>query len=44
MTVHGLKARWVFPIAGEPLRDGVVWIEGDRIAAIGEGGRAAGAR
>jgi cytosine/adenosine deaminase-related metal-dependent hydrolase len=34
-----LKARWVFPVSGEPIRDGVVRIEDDRIVAV-EPGRA----
>ena len=30
-----LKARFVFPVAGEPIRDGAVTIEGARIVAVG---------
>ena len=33
-----LKARLVFPVAGEPIRDGVVTIEGTRIVAVGRCG------
>ncbi len=34
-TPFALKARYVFPIAGDPIPDGVVTIEGARIAAVG---------
>ena len=34
-----LKARFVFPVAGEPIRDGAVTIEGARIVAVGPCGR-----
>ncbi len=30
-----LKARWVFPISSPPIEDGVVAVEGDRIAFVG---------
>ncbi len=30
-----LKARCVFPVAGEPIRDGIVTIQGERIVAVG---------
>ncbi len=30
-----LKARWVFPVTGNPIPDGIVSIEGERIAAVG---------
>lgn len=32
---YSLKARWVFPVAGEPIPDGVVTLEGERIVAVG---------
>jgi aminodeoxyfutalosine deaminase len=35
------RARYVFPIDGPPLRDGVVAIDHDRIVAIGDGSSAA---
>lgn len=31
---YALRARWVAPIAGEPLRDGVVEVRGGRIARV----------
>ena len=31
-----LKARYVFPVAGPPLADGVVTLDGERIVAVGE--------
>jgi aminodeoxyfutalosine deaminase len=39
--VTAYRAAWVLPIAGPPIRDGVVSIEGDLIAGVGE--RAEGA-
>jgi len=30
-----LKARYVFPVAGEPIADGVVTVQGERIATVG---------
>jgi cytosine/adenosine deaminase-related metal-dependent hydrolase len=31
-----LKARWVFPVEGPPLADGMVTIRGERIVAVGQ--------
>ncbi len=36
-----LRARYVFPVAGQPIRDGEVTICGDRIVAVGRHGRGA---
>src|SRR4051812_203817 len=36
-----VKARWVFPVSGPPIPDGVVTIDGERIAAVESGGRSA---
>ncbi len=33
---RALKARWVFPVSGEPIPDAAVTIEGGRIAAVGK--------
>jgi len=33
---YALKARWVFPVDGAPIADGVVSVEAGRIAAVGE--------
>lgn len=33
--LQALKARYVFPVTGEPIPDGLVTIEGERIAAVG---------
>ncbi|MEN6450632.1 MAG: amidohydrolase family protein [Thermoguttaceae bacterium] len=40
MTPTTLHARYVFPAVGEPIRDGVVTIDGGRIAAVGRRGDA----
>jgi len=32
---HALKARWVLPVAGKPIPDGVVTLDGDRIVDVG---------
>ena len=32
-----LKARWILPVSGEPIRDGVVGVEHDRIVRIEQG-------
>jgi cytosine/adenosine deaminase-related metal-dependent hydrolase len=29
------KARYIFPVAGKPIRDGILTLDGDRIASIG---------
>lgn len=29
------RAEWVFPVSGEPIRDGAVVVEGERIVAVG---------
>jgi aminodeoxyfutalosine deaminase len=34
--VHALKARYVFPISAKPIANGLVAIEGERIAAVGD--------
>ncbi len=31
-----IKARYVFPVAGEPIRDGSVTVQGERILAVGK--------
>jgi len=36
MTVHALKARYVFPVSGKPIAEGMVGIQGERIAAVGK--------
>jgi len=33
--LQALKARYVFPVTGEPIPDGLVTIQGERIAAVG---------
>jgi len=33
--MHSLKARYVFPVAGPPIADGTVTIDGQRIAGVG---------
>ena len=35
--MQSLEARWVLPVSGEPIRDGVVHIEDDRIVAVEQG-------
>jgi cytosine/adenosine deaminase-related metal-dependent hydrolase len=35
MAAWTLCARWVFPVGGAPIPDGVVTVDGDRIAAVG---------
>ena len=32
---HALRARWLFSAAGEPLADGVLTLQGERIVAVG---------
>jgi cytosine/adenosine deaminase-related metal-dependent hydrolase len=34
-ALQALKARYVFPVAGEPIRDGLVTLRGETIAAVG---------
>ncbi len=36
MPVHALKARYVYPAAARPIKNGMVGIEGERIAAVGD--------
>ena len=36
MSVHALKARYVFPVSAKPIRNGMVGIEAERIVAVGE--------
>jgi cytosine/adenosine deaminase-related metal-dependent hydrolase len=36
MAIHALKARYVFPIAADPIAEGMVSIQGRRIAAVGK--------
>ncbi len=38
-----IRARWVLPIVGPPLRDGWIRLDGDRIGAVGNGRPPAGA-
>ena len=38
------RARWVVPITSEPLRDGIVAVDGDRIVWVGERGDSTGPR
>ena len=38
---HSYTARWVFPVAGPPLPNGVVVVRGDRIEAVEPAGRVA---
>lgn len=33
---YALKARWVFPVDGVPISDGVVSVEAEKIAAVGD--------
>src|SRR5262245_38705098 len=33
-----LRARWVFPVSGPPIPDGVVTVDGERIVAVGPAG------
>jgi len=35
MAIHALKARYVFPVSSEPIPDGMVSLDGERIAAVG---------
>ncbi len=35
-TKYALKARYVFPVTSPPIRDGIVTIDGELIAAVGE--------
>src|SRR5262249_25005899 len=35
-----MRARWVFPVRGEPIPDGAVTVAGDRLAAVGPAGGA----
>src|SRR4051812_49658690 len=32
-----VKARWVFPVSGPPISDGIVTIDGERIVAVDSG-------
>jgi len=32
---RALKARWVFPVAGQPIPDGIVTLDGERIVEVG---------
>src|SRR5947209_515505 len=34
MSAWTLRARWVFPVSAPPIADGVVTIEGERIASV----------
>jgi aminodeoxyfutalosine deaminase len=34
--VHALKARYVFPVSAKPIANGLVAIEGERLAAVGD--------
>ena len=34
--VHALKARYVFPVSAKPIVNGMVGIQDERIAAVGE--------
>ena len=34
--IHALKARYVFPVSAKPIVNGMVGIEGERIAAVGD--------
>ncbi len=36
MSTFALKARYVFPVAAPPIRDGVITVDGQRIVAVGE--------
>ena len=36
MSAYALKARYLFPIDGPPIPDGVLTLAGDRIVAVGE--------
>jgi cytosine/adenosine deaminase-related metal-dependent hydrolase len=36
MAIHALKARYVFPVSGRPIENGLIGIEGQRIAAVGK--------
>jgi cytosine/adenosine deaminase-related metal-dependent hydrolase len=36
MAIHALKARYVFPVSAGPIANGLVSIQGERIAAVGE--------
>ena len=36
MTTFALRARYVFPVAGPPIPDGMVTIDGQQIVAVGQ--------
>src|SRR3954453_7247347 len=38
MAAWTLRARWVFPVSGPPIPDGIVTIDGDRISAVESAG------
>ena len=42
--MHTLTARWIIPVSGQPIRDGVVHIDNDRIVAVEHGGAGQGTR
>jgi len=36
MSIHALKARYVFPVSAKPIVNGMVGIQGERIVAVGD--------
>jgi cytosine/adenosine deaminase-related metal-dependent hydrolase len=36
MAIHALKARYVFPVSSGPIANGLIGIQGERIAAVGD--------